>query len=132
MFLTFRYETDNKQILKLCPITVGFQLTQIFKWNITLTSVMNMEKFCCLYNRSFNSGNIHRWSVNSFTWYWLKYRNTEANYWKVMTTKDLRVPYRDITALSKEIGSDFAIFRLISGFIYFNQCKIVYYIIWKL
>ena len=25
------YGTDNKQILKLCPITVGFQLTQIFK-----------------------------------------------------------------------------------------------------
>ena len=50
----------------------------------------------------------------------------------VMTTKDLRVPYRDSTALSTEIGSDLAIFRLISGFISTNQCKSVYYIIWKL
>ena len=83
MFLTFRYETDNKQILKLCPITVGFQLTQIFKWKVTLTSVMNMEKFCCLCNRSFNSGNIHRRSINSFSWYWLKYRNIEAKYWNL-------------------------------------------------
>ena len=83
MFLTFRYETDNKQILKLCPITVGFQLTQIFKWKVTLTSVMNMEKFCCLCNRSFNSGNIHRRSINSFTWYWLKYRNIEGKYWNL-------------------------------------------------
>ena len=83
MFLTFRYETDNKQILKLCPITVGFQLTQIFKWKVTLTSVMNMEKFCCLCNRSFNSGNIHRRSINSFSWYWLKYRNIEGKYWNL-------------------------------------------------